>query len=415
MTSPFASRLGTNYCPEDDEIPQIKALLVEPSLRLRRLDEEIAVLQQERDLLAASIGAHQALLSPIRQLPLDLIQEIFVACLPTHRNCVMSATEAPVLLGRICSSWRTISLTTPGLWTRLHVVEPSQRWSRPDPLLDAKVAQRGEVLKTWLGRSGQLPLSISIHDPTPGFLRTLLPFAARWQHIHRFSRIAEIDVPMLKSFSIPSLGQGQENWAWLAMFRGPRTFGFHCLTILNMEGGFASDMTSQKLLNLLSKCPELRTCKLLISSSHNTPHSPVELKFLHTLRLVPMFLDASVKFLLDRLVLPELRKFSLRPRAEARQPPPLAHYFRLWTELESLEIDSSSFSPASWPEGIRSLPPTMRRLVISEAFSDTSPRPTLDTALRILNTSDGIPSHCPALEELGIHSFTRREGTSCNF
>ncbi|KAJ7022093.1 hypothetical protein C8F04DRAFT_245444 [Mycena alexandri] len=48
---------------------------------------------------------------------------------PTHRNRVMSAVEAPVLLGRICRSWR--SLTTPRLWSRLHVVEPSWRAGAP--------------------------------------------------------------------------------------------------------------------------------------------------------------------------------------------------------------------------------------------------------------------------------------------
>ncbi|KAJ7114137.1 hypothetical protein C8R44DRAFT_630655, partial [Mycena epipterygia] len=121
--SPFTTRLGTNYCPKDEEVAEINALLVEPTLRLERLADEIADMQKalnklttERDSLAAYLADHKALISPVRRLPLDIIQEIFVACIPTHRNCVMSASEAPVLLGRICSSWRTISLSTPRLW-----------------------------------------------------------------------------------------------------------------------------------------------------------------------------------------------------------------------------------------------------------------------------------------------------------
>ncbi|KAF8177075.1 hypothetical protein K438DRAFT_1522243, partial [Mycena galopus ATCC 62051] len=55
-------------------------------------------------------------------LPPDIIQEIFIACLPTHRNCAVSATEAPALLGRIRGAWRAISLSTPQLWARLRVV-----------------------------------------------------------------------------------------------------------------------------------------------------------------------------------------------------------------------------------------------------------------------------------------------------
>ncbi|KAJ7211823.1 hypothetical protein B0H12DRAFT_1195034, partial [Mycena haematopus] len=171
MVSPFVLRLGTNYCPTDEEVLEIKALLVEPTLQLKGLDDEITNLQkaidnlaEERHRIGAYVEAHKALVSPIRRLPLDIIQELFVACLPTHRNCVMSASEAPVLLGCIvCSSWRTISLSTPRLWASLHVVEPLPGPSGPAAAsFDQKVAQRLEITKTWLGRSGHYPLSISL-------------------------------------------------------------------------------------------------------------------------------------------------------------------------------------------------------------------------------------------------------------
>ncbi|KAJ7173431.1 hypothetical protein C8R46DRAFT_1255605 [Mycena filopes] len=133
MASPFASKLGTNYCPLDDEVLQIRALLKAPLSRLKQLDEQITELQkaidelaEERERVASFVDRHKDLISPFRRLPLDVIQEIFVACLPTNRNCVMTAVEAPVLLGRICSAWRSISLGTPRLWARLHIVEPSR-------------------------------------------------------------------------------------------------------------------------------------------------------------------------------------------------------------------------------------------------------------------------------------------------
>ncbi|KAJ7255887.1 hypothetical protein B0H12DRAFT_964781, partial [Mycena haematopus] len=130
MTSLFASKLGTNYCPLDEEVCEIEALLVRSRSRLQDLDDRIADLQkvtaideqvideltEERTSIRTYVDAHRALLSPVRRLPLDMLQEIFVACLPTHRNCVMSASEPPVLLGHICSSWRSISHSTPRLW-----------------------------------------------------------------------------------------------------------------------------------------------------------------------------------------------------------------------------------------------------------------------------------------------------------
>jgi hypothetical protein len=39
--STFTAKLGTNYCPTSEELLEIEALLVEPDLRLKRLDDEI--------------------------------------------------------------------------------------------------------------------------------------------------------------------------------------------------------------------------------------------------------------------------------------------------------------------------------------------------------------------------------------
>ncbi|KAF7376660.1 hypothetical protein MSAN_00082800 [Mycena sanguinolenta] len=193
MSSPFTSRLGTNYCPTDAETTQIQGLLVEPCLQLKHLDDEISVMQkaldkltEERDALVDYVDAHKALLSPLRRLPLDIVEEIFMACLPTHRNCVMSATEAPVILGRICSAWRAISLSAPRLWSSLHIVEPTLVYHAPpytvtSGVYEAKVTQRLDVANTWLQRSGTCPLSISLDsnlDPgvTPPFTPSPAPF-----------------------------------------------------------------------------------------------------------------------------------------------------------------------------------------------------------------------------------------------
>jgi hypothetical protein len=141
--------LGTNYCPTDDEVANIKACLIESTLRLKQLHDEILYLQraieklaEERDSVEAYIEAHRSLISPVRHIPLDIIQEIFISCLPAHRNCVMSASEAPVLLGLICSSWRAISLSTSRLWAKLHVVEPAR------PPLDSNTVALFEMKHT---------------------------------------------------------------------------------------------------------------------------------------------------------------------------------------------------------------------------------------------------------------------------
>ncbi|KAJ7022737.1 hypothetical protein C8F04DRAFT_1194247 [Mycena alexandri] len=51
MCSPFAPHLGTNYCPKDEEVLKLNAFLVEPSLQLKRLSDEIADLHKTLDKL----------------------------------------------------------------------------------------------------------------------------------------------------------------------------------------------------------------------------------------------------------------------------------------------------------------------------------------------------------------------------
>ncbi|KAJ7037447.1 hypothetical protein C8F04DRAFT_1232587 [Mycena alexandri] len=77
MISPFASKSGTNYCPSDEEVLEIQRLLVQPLSRLKAIDDKIAELQKT-----------------IEELTEERDSEIFVACLPTHRDSVMSAVEA---------------------------------------------------------------------------------------------------------------------------------------------------------------------------------------------------------------------------------------------------------------------------------------------------------------------------------
>ncbi|KAF7357947.1 hypothetical protein MVEN_00841300 [Mycena venus] len=447
MASPFAPRLGTNYCPTDDEIVEIKAVLVEPILRLKRLDEEIAQLQktldklaEERDSLSTYVEGHKALISPVRRLPLDIIEEIFVACIPTHRNCVMSASEAPVLLGRICSSWRKISLSTPRLWAKLHIVEPSRgRFGSSNGLLDDKVAQRIDVMKMWLGRSGQCPLSISLqsgpdydsppitptasHPRSGQFLQELILFAGRWQHI-RFTTLAASRSTRSISFRLAvytgSILGCSVVPGFAAFLQRGSSFNPHSLplrwnqlTNLTVDGPpWQSSMTSEAILQTISQCGQLQTCQLVVNDAvmgaGGTPvvsgqHPPVELPILHTL-----WLDfgsgpgSAVTRLLEWLHLPELRDFTLHGHTDGGS---MASFFGLCPRLERLSIDSNSFTKNSLLENLHALPPTMRHLTINDITHglDVPIVASLDDeALAVLTPAPGVSICCPALETLTI-------------
>ncbi|KAF8997440.1 hypothetical protein BDQ17DRAFT_1363361 [Cyathus striatus] len=180
MDSPFQQYLRTNYVPTVDEAKQIQDLLEISGQKLRCIDTEIDQLQQQLDVLQAKRSGihefaeqHRALLSPVRKLTQDIVGEIFIACLPEDRNPYMSAMEAPMLLTQICSSWRRIALSTPRIWSAIHIVLPNIiRGAYPVPnylveeeeLVLQTLDRRQAFVKKWLDRSGACPLTISIRQ-----------------------------------------------------------------------------------------------------------------------------------------------------------------------------------------------------------------------------------------------------------
>jgi hypothetical protein len=154
--SPFLEVFRTNYAPSPEEVTQIRRYVSTPLETLRRVEVEISRLRFYQDQLKDVVDPHLALLSPIRRVPIELLQQIFLFCLPEDRNVCMHASEAPLLLGRVCMRWREIVRETPGMWRSLHVVVP------PSYEGDTLHEERREAVKIWLARSGHLPIRVSL-------------------------------------------------------------------------------------------------------------------------------------------------------------------------------------------------------------------------------------------------------------
>ncbi|KAJ7633437.1 hypothetical protein DFH06DRAFT_1337297 [Mycena polygramma] len=461
MASPFIPQLGTNFCPTDDEVLQIKALLVEPSLRLNQLDDEIGKLQQaidkladERNGLGAFVEAHKALISPFRRLPLDMIQEIFVACLPTDHNCVMNVSEVPLLLGRICSSWRAISLSTPRLWARLHIVRPPSPPPNPDHhelQYALKCARHLETMKAWLSRSGDCPLAISLDDIIDDdpisrsgaipYIRVLISLASRWQEIkftgqapvlvEALSSLTASDVPILEGISIkehPSVWSSQ-NWASVGILGGLQLSKLSLsvgnirptgllvrwsqLTSLSMDDLLLSDplptLTTDSAIQILSQCHALRFCRLTVNDpiewdSHDRAvGSIVKCPSLNEMTLSCNTVPAStvLQRILQRLSLPVLRRISLRGYSDPRSPSILScpSLLTFAPRLEVLDISTDTFSKAFLADLLRGLP-TIQRLEIRDSWAV---EPPLIYILELLAPSRDLTSPCcPALRELRL-------------
>ncbi|KAJ3515219.1 hypothetical protein NLJ89_g1888 [Agrocybe chaxingu] len=200
----FKAHLGTNYAPTEVEVAELKRILHEPDAQIRALDEQIGQkeaeleeLRKRREALVHSTRGPRALLSPIRRIPQDILQEILLACLPGERYPTMSADEPPMLLTRISSHWRQVAHRTPRLWDAIHIPAPSTALFIDDPVSDTEAManitdKRIGAVNAWLSRSGACPLSISLwerhsaHDHTY-FVRflteCLIPVCFRWKDV----------------------------------------------------------------------------------------------------------------------------------------------------------------------------------------------------------------------------------------
>lgn len=101
---------------------------------------------------------YENLISPISELPTELLCKIFLAASQPFDR-FSDATN--VTLTKVCHSWRTVAVDFAPLWSTLHVFEDSpQEWQR---------------LQEFHRRSRKAPLSILINfDMEPSGLHPLL-------------------------------------------------------------------------------------------------------------------------------------------------------------------------------------------------------------------------------------------------
>ncbi|KAJ7282745.1 hypothetical protein C8J57DRAFT_1122620, partial [Mycena rebaudengoi] len=70
-------------------------------------------------------SAQNSILNPIvARLPVELLSEIFILCLPNSSKRYPNPRTVPLILLRICTAWANIARSTPALWDTIHVEFP---------------------------------------------------------------------------------------------------------------------------------------------------------------------------------------------------------------------------------------------------------------------------------------------------
>ncbi|KAJ6573164.1 hypothetical protein DFH09DRAFT_1152418 [Mycena vulgaris] len=347
MQSPFQQFLGTNYVPTDIEVERIRAELASHKAALARIEGLIHNLSAERDRLKDYIGSHRALISHPRRLPQDVVQEIFLACLPADRNAAMRRTEAPLLLCRICSYWRTVALSMRRLWASL------------DVSADFSSRNCATAVAEWLERSDPLPLSLSLRW--------------RWSHSviasfhHRSDKTQVLSSILMKGTNLQNitiytprhvdlLPSGSFTWDHLV---------YLTLDYRDHSPSLIKGLSTQQAYQLLSGCPRLVSLEFHLDWKPTPLLSgmPLSLPFLQSLSLLGhrFVIPSLLANLLEHLVMPSMRNFWMPPSHGGRQglmadPSDiefLTHLAERSPGMSSIRLDPSAFTTDSLLETLR--------------------------------------------------------------
>ncbi|KAJ6546802.1 hypothetical protein B0H19DRAFT_1074806 [Mycena capillaripes] len=185
------SALRLNYSPDPQDLDAyaIRRTIDAIDSRFERYDPEISrvqviltTLRTYRSSLQTYRECCLSALSPIRRLPPEILQTIFIESMGLEPDVV------PVV-GQVCRYWREVATGTPRLWSDISIGRTrfvfTQRYR--------------ELASLFLERSVNGPLSISIRNPADMRLMALVTGQAhRWSAL----RLSSIDRPFYDSLGL---------------------------------------------------------------------------------------------------------------------------------------------------------------------------------------------------------------------
>lgn len=407
--SPLPEILASNAIPSPDQIQAVHESLSTAQTNLSRLDQEISKteahlsrLSQTRDALQAYTTEHLAVVAPCRRLPPELWAEIFMRCskglkrtlAPTIRD-TFDPKSGPLLLTHVCSWWRVIAISTPGLWTSIRLV-----LSFPKP-------SHTNLVDMWLERSCNLPLTVAFIEakPLPTFyhpsvhlemhaaLNLLVEQSSRWVDAffmlppYDFSWQAFLPIrnnlfqlrglsintirgswpvrmainlfefaPKLSSLALDHAGAAVTK-SWNLPFLSLTFFEVH-------KGGGEGTASFESCFFAMRLMPNLKECIICCNSSFASwpvlPDTTLsQLTFLH-ITLEQSIFPAPVGLgkMFSALSLPSLSKLELRLKNTLTVEPPWDHepfveFLRRSPSLRRLMLDYSSISSVEFEDILR--------------------------------------------------------------
>ena len=258
-------------------------------------------------------------------VPPEVLAQIFFHCIPFEQYPIPSHNQAPLLLTRISSYWRTLAINTPDLWSAFHI-------NYNDPAEDIPATN------LWLARSTNRPLSLSLaidfgEQSQQGIIDAFCRHSYRWKHLRFDFRhlicppmysldIAEGSIPELTTFEFHARDIDNTNLSQIIRLLRTAPNLRHVTWVDDLAD---TDMLLQLPLNqltrlslamdhgildyvqILDRCTNLQHIRITRSllSSYQTYQTKSPPLFLYKLTSLNISYDLTT--VLDQLVLPALK------------------------------------------------------------------------------------------------------------
>ncbi|ESK87423.1 hypothetical protein Moror_11643 [Moniliophthora roreri MCA 2997] len=433
-----------NICVTTNSYPSnAEALLQEKKAardHIARLEATLAMLEAERSRLQGILAKYDIILHPIRHIPSEIMQKIFSSWIDRPNTMVLAErggvarpfpqtslnpSQVPWVLGHVCRSWRTLTLSTPNIWSSVslevrrqvedsnarHLSSHSLRLSlqlnrsQDHPLDVSLYLDCEQSLHPWMvllcSRSHQwryLRLEGNGHDPHLGQIQCFLPaleildldFAPKYSQIdincfERAPRLESLSLTVILPIRLP--------------FRQIKYFRWREHANQSSTRNEYNSFISSKLWPVLSSLYAVEICSLeFVNSYHQFASS--SLSALHYKRLRKLELKSSssseidVQCLLAKIATPRLTHLAIWSKLNLTEVSTLVDFVgRSACKLTSLVVYSAVLTSSNLAR-ILSVLPELTHLEIG--------LPTKDDHLLLFFTT---PILVPRLETLCIYSY----------
>lgn len=289
---------------------------------------ESFLLPYLRDLADARerVAYQKCLLSPIRRVPVEILQSIFLACLP-EGFVEADPQAAPLLLCQICKYWRDVALAYPLLWASFKVRRSST----------GKCSPAFPLARLWLERSKSMPLSICLPvdtdrgcDPGPNDVLSLIHLffqhLSRWKSVHMCLRDLLYYEHPLRTEYVPStafstvLDNLELCFPPDSVDPQPSDLGFRSLGDIvpmiwtsspRLHTLTLNATAAPNIMQILKTCPNIRDCELHVNDNNVfvTSEEKLTLPHLHTLNIRGRI---STMNIINAITTPSLRILTIK-------------------------------------------------------------------------------------------------------